>query len=129
MELINGRTAEDIKKTLRICGIGMCDIRNCPRADYRDCSDRAMHDALALIERLEAQVPKWISVEERLPPPETKIYLIASHSPDGEQIVKTSVWAWDEIGETGDWMNWNEVTHWMPLPEPPRGGMCDGDAL
>lgn len=64
--------------------------------------------------------PKWISVEERLPQPETKIYLIASLSPDGEQIVKTSVWAWDEIGEKGDWINWNVVTHWMPLPNPPE---------
>lgn len=65
-------------------------------------------------------MPNWIGVEERLPPPETKIYLIASRGPDGEQIVKTSVWAWDENGEKGDWINWNVVTHWMPLPNHPE---------
>lgn len=126
-ELINGRTAEEIKRGIK-CHVSWGDCSTeCPYDDVRnkpahECIQSMTKDAHALIERLEGQVPRWISVEERLPPPETKIYLIASHSPDGEQIVKTSVWAWDEIGETGDWMNWNEVTHWMPLPEPPKEG-------
>lgn len=119
-ELINGRTAEEIKLHLTNCAHNCTG--NCSLFLIDNCVSVMSADALALIERLEAAQPRWISVKERLPPPETKIYLIASHSPDGEQIIKTSIWDWDEIGETGDWINWNVVTHWMPLPEPPKEG-------
>ena len=72
-ELINSRTPEEIKERL-----GCCSKENgcleCPDVAAGDCSLKLCADALALIERLEserdaalAKVPKWISVEERLP--------------------------------------------------------------
>lgn len=124
-DLINGRTPEEIKRGIK-CHVSWGDCSTeCPYDDVRnkpahECIQSMTKDALAYIEHLEAKQPKWISVKERLPPPGTKIYLIASHSSDGEQIVKSSVWAWNEIGEKGDWINWDVVTHWMPLPEPPK---------
>lgn len=134
-ELINGRTPEDIKNELQWL------IYGCPESEpeCEDCiyskicssatEEDAPRSALALIERLEserdaalAKVPKWIGVKERLPLPETERYLVACILPDGNRTVHTAVWAWDENDEQGDWINWDVVTHWMPLPEPPKEG-------
>lgn len=80
-ELINGRTAEDIKSALLRCGTyKRCHSEendDCPY--YVDCligirQMKLIKDALALIKRLEserdaalAKMPRCISVEERLP--------------------------------------------------------------
>ena len=120
MELINGRTAEEIKKTMRICGIGMCDIRNCPHADCRDCSDRAMHDALALIERLEAAQPRWISVKDRLPEKGDNVLISLCGC-----NVKQAVYRGDGVFEAAYADTYHStdlgsivLTHWMPTPKP-----------
>ena len=73
-DLINGRTPEEIKDALKHCIEPVpygCEV--CPYNET--CLEHAPEiDAIALIERLEserdaamAKVPKWISVEERLP--------------------------------------------------------------
>ena len=76
-----------------------------------------MQDAADAIEELLAAVPKWISVEERLPDVAEKVityngdfvsenWLCTVASKDG----RINVWAYSE----------GFVTHWMPLPEPPK---------
>jgi hypothetical protein len=63
----------------------------------------------------------WIKVSDRLP--EVRAGVLAYiHSEDGEKYI--DVVAMDSIGM---WDNINgieycsyEVTHWMPLPEPPE---------
>ena len=123
-DLINGRTPEEIKRRMK-CASFDCGAIDC---DDCECSDLCKSldvfgdsaNALAYIQHLEAQQPKWISVEERLPPPETERYLVACVCSDGDRCVRTSIWAWDDIDEKGDWINWDVVTHWMPLPEPPE---------
>ena len=82
-------------------------------------------------------VQEWISVTERLPE-EDKDYLvitnafgrcssvkIRSFAKDGETIDE-----YDLAGKKYVWYFWsneygyvstNSVTHWMPLPEPPKG--------
>ena len=61
-------------------------------------------------------VPEWISVEERLPEPDTEVLARRSIGMDVECYHKEAggYWSWDEY--SGKW----RVTHWMPLPEPPE---------
>lgn len=83
--------------------------------DLQDACDMAhasMADALALIQQLEAQVPRWISVEERLPEPDTLVLVgDCSEVASGFYHWKHNLWI-----THGD----IDVTHWMPLPEPPE---------
>ena len=51
-----GRTPDEIKKTLGMCGRGVCDVQTCPHATRTDCSECAMRDALAYIQHLEAKL-------------------------------------------------------------------------
>ena len=67
------KTPDEIKKGLECC-MGDPEDYHCDRCPYQteDCDDETCmllltDDALALIQQLEAQVPRWISVEERLP--------------------------------------------------------------
>ena len=64
--------------------------------------------------------PKWISVEERLPK-EWESVLVRSRC----GYTECAVW----LGVLGKWRcTWDhtllesEITHWMPLPEPPKEG-------
>ena len=79
----------------------------------------AVWDALDYIQELEAKVPKWVSVKDRLPEHVRGNYLILL---SGE--IYAAKWEYDE---------WNEkyafrincqivpnVTHWMKVPEPPE---------
>ena len=54
---------------------------------------------------------KWISVEERLP---AETYQVLAVDDEG----------WVEIDALGseDWFSRRNVTHWMPLPKPPKEG-------
>ena len=109
------KAPNEIKLALEICAADSC--RGCPyEADY-DC-DNKNKDALAYIQQLESAQPKWISVKERLP---TEL---------GEVLIclygKTTI-AWYggnggfEIGSGAIfWAGDNTVTHWMPLPQPPK---------
>ena len=67
------KTPEEIKKGLECC-VG-CDNEQpiCSRCSYKKaddtshCSDLLRKDAIAYIQQLEAQIPKWIGVDESLP--------------------------------------------------------------
>ena len=67
----------------------------------------------------EAGKPKWIPVSERLP----NLYETVIVCDVREQYVG----AWMYYGN-GDWLHDDklfgaeEITHWMPLPEPPKEG-------
>lgn len=67
------KTPEEIKKGLECCKVGIswattcakgCPYLNEPVPGGR-CEMELLKDALALIQQLEAQVPKWISVVEQ----------------------------------------------------------------
>jgi len=71
---------------------------------------------------------RWIPASERLPAHDTRV-LVAAKQRDGEVVVKEMLfvdwslppeppapaWSDDYGGEEFD-----SVTHWMPLPEPPE---------
>lgn len=97
----------------------------CEEADY-DC--KALGEARKRIAELEAQVPKWISVEERLPEMSDIVLVIANGKPR-EHITLINAFLiasyWGEEGWIADgFEGWDKlaVTHWMPLPEGPKEG-------
>jgi hypothetical protein len=81
-------------------------------------------DALAAALEL---MPRWIPVSERLPDHDSNVLVAAKR--DGEYVVKEMLfvdwsdpldppmpeWSDDYGGE-----KFENVTHWMPLPEPPE---------
>ena len=70
---------------------------------------------------LKARVQEWISVEDRLPEVGGYVVCIAKRNPFSRFIPMVA-----RIEKNG-WVNpiteqyISEVTHWMPLPEPPKG--------
>lgn len=125
-ELINGKTPEQVKRILKWISFG-CGNLDCDYCQYNDiCSpqngrdDIVARDALSLIECLEAAQPKWISVEERLPKPFVSV-LVQMPGEEPHPTVKEGY-----ISNEGVWVGGHfrrepdEVTHWMPFPEPPK---------
>lgn len=66
------RRIEDVKRGLACHALGRNRLLSCSDCAYHGpglppCSKAVPEDAIAMLEQLAAQVPKWISVEERLP--------------------------------------------------------------
>ena len=65
-------------------------------------------------------VQEWISVNDRLPEPWKQVLIYSRHN-----FCESALY----IGVSGKWrVTWNHemldadsVTHWMPLPQPPKG--------
>ena len=76
----------------------------------------ALRDAIA-------KVPKWISVKERLPE-EHGIYLahIVHRYCKIDSYSRVAVEYFSRDGKWDSLPDLYEVTHWMPLPEPPEEG-------
>ena len=117
------KTPDEIKKGLECCA-NEESCKGCPY-DYVFYDDGSVEsrchnknrDALALIQQLEAQVPKWISVEERLPEG-----ICIAVNDMGSMII--GYIGEDKRSDTGyscedEQFYMPSVTHWMPLPEPP----------
>lgn len=112
------KTPEEIKEWLKGCD----DKSNCSRCPNGYQCDRDAY-TLAYIQQLEAQVPKWISVDERLPKPHDDGSVDGVLVTDGALIhmayYSNDQWYFCSNGEMKKDMFY-EVTHWMPLPEPPE---------
>ena len=111
----------------------IADLYGCDPA-YYDVDARAL--AQHLVDR-GVTVPQWISVNDRLPE-EDKAYLVTTNDFGNRQGVNIRWFAKD--GETVDeyelagqkcvwyfydgeygYVSTNSVTHWMPLPDLPKG--------
>lgn len=123
------KTPNEIKKGLECC---ISDTYGCyEKCPYFnslsngvDCAVKMHADALAYINQLEARVPKWISVEDRLP---EGVVLVGNFAPGTEGYKEMDVADAFDIGgsdrafylfdgfEVG-----YDVTHWMPIPEIPK---------
>lgn len=101
------------------------------------CKRNAIRDALELIKKQ----PQWISVEDRMPPELHSIWFLLYGTPkwksamwreESDHVLVTVVFddgtRYVSMGRTHDG-EWNTniskavhhtVTHWMPLPEPPK---------
>lgn len=112
------KTPEEIKDALDTCGKRRICLSDCPYFGEEGCNAHLEEDALDLIQQLEAQAPKWISVEERLPPTGKAVLVYVNNAKGVWPCV--TIDAWD-----GSWVKnadseWHIVSHWMPLPEPPK---------
>lgn len=57
---------------------------------------------------------EWINVNDKLPPTYEDVLCYADgHSFYVDFICSDGMWCDDEVRN-------NKITHWMPLPEPPR---------
>ena len=82
--------------------------------------------AVSKASKADAQIPRWIPVTERLPDKDgTYIVHFATKSVgDAEyESIYGSFGYWRDISwdDDADWFPYVDVTHWMPLPEPPKG--------
>lgn len=129
------KTPDEIKNGLECC---ISDTYGCyEKCPYFnslsngvDCAVKMHADALAYITQFEARVPKWISVEDRMPEPST--YVLALTAP-GALSVGENVIVADYIHPKSEdhgvfviaYTNYDDkdivpVTHWMPLQEMPK---------
>ena len=60
-------------------------------------------------------ISEWISVRDRLPEDQVEV-LVATRSKNGVRNIDKGYLAIDHFIHRGC----AEVTHWMPLPEPPK---------
>lgn len=125
------KTPEEIKHTLRYC---WCKDEKhqcikCPYNKENDSCDKALDaDALAYIQQLEdhirdltKMVPRWISVEDRLPENGQKV--IATFKNEEGVIVDQARYSNGEFDFASWAYVWHEnITHWMPMPELPGTG-------
>lgn len=75
----------------------------------------------------------WISVKDRLPPIYHTVLITGKNSVGGSFGVIKGVhdrdmgqWYRNDIGKDVDSLGYT-VTHWMPLPEPPKEGEHEAD--
>ena len=120
------KTPEEIKKGLEYCGKCNGCRGYCPYDSFEDsleeCTSKLAIDALALIQQLEAQVPKWISVEERLPKDRVSVIgFLPIESKNGVPPMR-EVFHTDRGWYVPAFDEHCIVTHWIPLPEPPKEG-------
>lgn len=115
------RSPEEIKNGLECCV--NADCKACPYDSIGmsifECNDALVRDAFAYITKLEARVPKWISVKDRLPEYYKAVLVIVRNNGALFTII-----AYLTIG--GIWVHKGfgrvigVVTHWMPMPDPPK---------
>lgn len=110
-------TKEEIVKALRVRG-AMLDQIGCALQLGEGGFDTLMVYAADLIEaqaaeieKLKAQVPRWIPVADKIPPDQEEV-LVLTQSKNGVRNVDKGYWAIDHFIHRGR----SEVTHWMPLP-------------
>lgn len=142
------KTPEEIKKGLEMCGVIRGRCKGCPYDGEAECVSNHSADALAYIQQLEKQcgkdinVPRWISVEERLPDDLEEVLILVKETEfygQYKEFSKSYFCQYIGCVDDGEWYTvWChghryikdtekepysdklEVTHWMPLPEPPK---------
>ena len=132
-------TYDELVKDLRYCSSGDEPCESCKRIDTIACEPILMSEAADAIEELQQQIvefqlaldgaevndlPKWISVKERLP--EDGVFVLTRYK--NNDMVVACVFEHDECLDFWRAMTdegWcadcdAEPTHWMQLPEPPK---------
>lgn len=112
----------DIVERLRICANTYGELR-------QKTVIVLLLEAAAEIDRLrtdlevERKKHEWLTVEEKLPRNEKGVIAVDK---DGyyypQARLSDGTWEWAYEAGTDYWVDIDEpVTHWMPLPDPPKG--------
>ena len=91
---------------------GSCELTTCTECRARSTADLLIANGVT--------VQEWISVKDKLPEPWKQVLIYSRYD-----FCEVALY----IGIPGKWrVTWNHemldadsVTHWMPLPEPPKG--------
>ena len=116
------------KRAAEICREWYVAFRNMGKGEEKCVLE--LLDAADTIEELEAAQPKWISVEERLPEPNTTVLLIAHgwehqlvYIGKLEKVESEKSWLTGLVSKASEWTVYGFsylkepiVTHWMPIP-------------
>ena len=122
-------TKEEITRALRICG----NRRTCAECPLRDaesclhimttCAADLIEQQAARIAELEAKVPRWIPVTERLPEVhqntrKSEAMLVYTR----RKLFMVAIWnGIDWLAPMDFWDAWgDEIVYWMLLPEAPK---------
>lgn len=104
---------DGIRKGLRAKGDNRIDY------SFEDVADHLISNGVT--------VQEWIPVTERLPEEWTDV-LVFSRFGFIETAVYTGAHGKWRVGWNGDMLEADSITHWMPLPEPPKGVIDDAKA-
>ena len=95
---------------------GSCELTSCRSCNAKNIADHLIANGVT--------VQEWISVDDRLPEDSNDGFADAVLVTDGfVQHMAYFVggeWRFAESGEIKEPM-WYRITHWMPLPERPKG--------
>ena len=94
-------------------------LTNSPQLDVLDWTTGWEEAANYLIAH-GVTVQEWIPVKDRLPKDWTDV-LVLSRFGFLETAVYTGTPGKWRIGWNGDMLEADSITHWMPLPQPPKG--------
>lgn len=111
-------SAEELVKTLRLCCGASC--RGCALFEFVDCGSAAKQQSADMLEKLaaekDAKKSEWVSVKDRLPDSNNVVLACID---DGQCKIVRSAY----VSSYGEW-KWldasQKVTHWMPMPDPPK---------
>ena len=110
-------------------------IRKGLRAKGDDRLDYSFEDVADHLIRNGVTVQEWISVDDRLPSDEQDVLVIA-HGWGGrlvyvgshKRVEAQKSWLTGITNKSSEWLLWGwsylkepRVTHWMPMPQPPKG--------
>lgn len=119
-------TREMVERGIECCLAGvMRECQECPfsytNGGTWECQAALGNRILTLIQQLEAQAPKWISVKEQMPKGEA----LAVNDYGTMAIGWIEYCTYDQEStyvcrDLDSGIGISHVTHWMPLPEPPK---------
>ena len=88
-------------------------LTGCYDDDARSCAE-------ILLDNLGYRKSEWISVEDRLPERHSRVLCYHKYEPESPDVICENTY----YGRKSDGHLWlsdgDKVTHWMPLPIPPR---------
>lgn len=81
-------------------------------------------DKVRAVQKLEAALAGWISVKSQTPEPYKQVLAIITYG-NGKQ--KFTLTHWNTRTECFENLLTDNITHWQPLPAPPKTSTCYKD--